>query len=59
MLKEQFGHGTLFLYTACIHVVIAVFVWYRMTQQTALPPDKRVTYDDLPVITTPAVSILG
>ncbi len=55
VLKQQFGHGTLFLYTAFIHLLISLAVLYRMTQRAALPPEDRVVYDDLPVSTTPAV----
>jgi MFS family permease len=54
LLKQSLGHGSLFLYTAVIHVLIASAVVYRMTRRAALPPEERVTYDELPINTTSA-----
>ncbi len=31
-LKHQYGHGAMFLYTAAIHILIALAVWFRMTR---------------------------
>ncbi len=54
ILKEEFGHGSLFLYTAGIHGLIALAIVYRMTQRPASPSEERVIYEDLPVTTTSA-----
>jgi MFS family permease len=54
VLKQQYGPGTLFLYTAIIHVLIALAVWYRTTQRARPSAEERVVYDDLPINTTPA-----
>jgi MFS family permease len=48
------GPATLFVHTACVHVVIAVFVIYRITRRAPLPPQLRVSYDSLPKGNTPA-----
>ncbi len=55
VLKQQFGHGSLFLYTAAIHVLIGLAIVYRMTRRAPLPPEERVGYEDLPQSMTPAV----
>ena len=48
------GPSALFVHTACVHVVIAGFVIYRMTRRAPLPPQLRVSYDRLPKGNTPA-----
>ena len=53
LLKQQFGAGSLFLYTAGIHVLVALTVLYRMTRRS--PPPQQAGYDDLPISATPAV----
>lgn len=55
LLKEQFGHGSLFLYTAGVHALIMLFVVLRVILRAAPPPDAvRVAYEDLPISNTPA-----
>ncbi|MGB0085138.1 MAG: MFS transporter [Rhodomicrobiaceae bacterium] len=54
-LKIYLGYGSLFLYTASIHVLIAAAVLYRISRRAAPPPKDRVVYEELPKSTTPAV----
>jgi len=55
LLKEAFGHGSLFLYTALIHLLILSAILYRLRQRKADPDAQdRVAYDDLPISTTSA-----
>jgi MFS family permease len=53
-LMRWIGPGALFLHTACVHVVIALFVIYRISRRAPLPPQFRVAYDSLPKSNTPA-----
>ena len=48
------GPAALFVHTAWVHVVIALFVIYRITRRAPLPPQLRVSYDSLPKGNTPA-----
>lgn len=54
VLKQQLGHGSLFLYTASVHVLIALAVLYRMTRRASQPPEAA-GIDDLPLNATPGV----
>jgi MFS family permease len=54
LLKQQLGAGSLFLYTAVIHALVALGVLYRMTRRSPPAPQERAGYD-LPMSTTPAV----
>ncbi len=48
------GPNALFMHTAFVHFLIAVFVIYRMSQRAPLPPRLRIAYDKLPKSNTPA-----
>jgi MFS family permease len=48
------GPNALFMHTAFVHCVIAVFVVYRMSQRAPLPPRLRIAYESLPKSNTPA-----
>jgi MFS family permease len=54
LLKEQLGTGSLFLYTATIHLLITGAVLYRRTQRSATPPEERMSYEDITTTNTPA-----
>jgi MFS family permease len=55
LLKQEFGHGIVFLYTAGIHVLVMLAILYRTTQRGRAPAEDRVSYEELPVSSTPAV----
>jgi MFS family permease len=55
LLKPQLGAASLFLYTAGIHVLVALAVIYRMTRRAPPPQQERAGYNDFPISTTPAV----
>lgn len=55
LIKEQLGHGSIFLYTAGMHLLIALVIGYRIMQRSgSLPDEERFSYDELPVGSTPA-----
>jgi MFS family permease len=54
LMMRALGPGSLFLHTAGVHVLIALFVIYRISQRAPLPPGLRIAYDDLPKSITPA-----
>jgi len=55
VLKTQFGHGTIFLYTAVVHVLIILAILYRMTQRSGTQPQgDRVAYNEMPNANTTA-----
>jgi MFS family permease len=55
LLKQHYGTGSLFLYTASIHLTVMTFVLLRLLLRSAPPPEaERVAYEDLPISTTPA-----
>ncbi|MEX2628355.1 MAG: MFS transporter [Tistlia sp.] len=41
MAMESFGHGSLFLYTAVFHLLLAGFAYYRMRQRATLPTEAK------------------
>ena len=55
LLKQQLGAGSLFLYTAGIHLLVALAVLYRMTRRSPPRRQERAGYDDPPMSATPAV----
>lgn len=48
------GPEALFIHTACVHVLVALAVAYRMTRRAPLPPRLRISYEALPKSNTPA-----
>lgn len=48
------GPEALFIHTACVHVLIALAVGYRITRRAPLPPRLRISYEALPKSNTPA-----
>lgn len=42
------SHRALFLYTAAVHALTAVFALYRMRQRQALPPEERTDFVAVP-----------
>ena len=42
------SHRALFLYTAGVHAVTAVFAFYRSRQREALPPEERMDFVSVP-----------
>lgn len=54
-LKAHLGAGSLFLYTAAIHLLVALAVVYRISRRAPPREKERPGYEDLPISTTPAI----
>lgn len=55
LLKQQHGTGSLFSYTASVHLAVMAFVVLRLLlRKTPLPDAERIAYEDLPISNTPA-----
>lgn len=52
VLMEGFGANSLFLYTACIHIAVAVYANYRMGVQERPLVDEKAAFSDALVMTT-------
>lgn len=43
---ELFGTGSLFAYTALVHLGLVIFASYRMSQRTTAPTEEHITFAD-------------
>ncbi|SMF63341.1 Predicted arabinose efflux permease, MFS family [Tistlia consotensis] len=41
LAMQHLGHGSLFVYTACFHLLLAGFALYRMRRRATLPSDAK------------------
>jgi MFS family permease len=54
LLMRNIGASALFLHTACVHLLIAAVVIYRMTRRAPVPPQARIAYQAFAKSNTPA-----
>ncbi len=44
-MMESFGTSRLFLFTAIVHIALAIYVWSRLQVRPALPPTEKTEFD--------------
>ena len=57
LLKEALPWPTLFAYTAAVHILLVVYVLWRMTRRTRAAEDDRVTFKDSAIVATTVLPI--